>query len=628
MRISCKFKRTASAIAGVITCASIVAGCAQEPVRTGGVSGQILNEMDKGAQRAKARESDAVNQALLPPLRMELPQSQGKPIEGRFDLNVNNAPAKEVFLSIVSGTRYSMLVHPDVAGSISVNLKDVSLSEALEAIREIYGYEYKIDGSRVYIQAAGMQTRVFQVNYLVGARQGRSDMRVTAGSSGIATGGTTAAPAGTASAPATFPGQQVAAPAAPGGVPGPPSLSPNASGALGGMAADATRMSTVQTTDFWAEVAYAIRTIVGTGEGRNIVISPQSGVVVVRAMPQELRSVAALLKAMQISVERQVMLEAKIIDVTLNQAYQSGINWAGFNFKQGIAAGFSSGLGGASNSLGPTGSLAGSTAGSSSGSSSTFTVNGLNAPGPSSAGGIVVGASGVAGGVFGLAVQTQNFASLLQFLESQGSVQVLSSPRVATLNNQKAVLKVGTDQPYVTSITVIPGTSTGGVVTPTAIAPYISNLFSGISLDVTPQIDESGNISLHIHPLVTSVIPKSVGFSLVGVGAQSVDVAAINVSESDTMVRTTDGNIVVLGGLMKVELNAGRSGIPGLADAPLIGGAFRNSSTDTIKRELVILIKPTIIESDKNWEQDIKDTGARMQRMEIEPRAGQVDRKQ
>ena len=608
-------------IAGVLACALIAAGCSQEPVRTSGVSGQIQGEIDKGAQRAKPRESDAVNQALLPPLRMDLPPVQGRPIESRFDLNVNNAPAREVFLSIVSDTRYSMLVHPDVVGSISVNLKDVSLAEALESIREIYGYEYRIDGSRVYIQPSGLQTRVFQVNYLIGARQGRSDMRVTAGSSGIVVSAT--------QAQQQQQQPQQSQPQVPGTLAsGPPSLTPNTGGALGGLGSDATRMSTVQTTDFWAEVAYAIRTIVGTGEGRNIVISPQSGVVVVRAMPQELRSVAALLKAMQVSVERQVMLEAKIIDVTLNQAYQSGINWAGFNFRQGVAAGFSSGLGGAVNSLGPSGNLSGSTAGSSAGSSSSFNVSGMTAPGTPALGGAVAGSTGVAGGVFGLAVQTKNFASLLQFLESQGSVQVLSSPRVATLNNQKAVLKVGTDQPYVTSITVIPGTSTGGVVTPTSVAPQISNLFSGISLDVTPQIDESGNISLHIHPLVTSVIPKSVGFTLVGVGAQSVDVAAINVSESDTMVRTSDGNIVVLGGLMKVELSAGRSGIPGLGDAPLIGGAFRNSSTDTIKRELVILIKPTIIESDKNWEQDIKETGDRMRHMEIEPRAGQVDRKQ
>ena len=598
--------------AGLILMASIAAGCSQEPVRAARVDDQFIGEMDKSAQRAKPKDSDAVNQALLPPLRLELPQAQGKPIEARFDLNVNNAPAREVFLSIVAGTRYSMLVHPDVTGSISVNLKDVSLAEALDAIREIYGYEYRIDGSRVYIQPAGLQTRVFQVNYLVGARQGRSDMRVTAGSSGITTGG--AQQAGTTLGAGAAVAQQ--APAITAGVQGPPSLTPNASGALGGLQADATRMSTVQTTDFWAEVAYAIRTIVGSAEGRNVVISPQSGVVVVRAMPQELRSVAALLKAMQLSVERQVMLEAKIIDVTLNSAYQSGINWAGFNFKQGVGAGFSSGLGGVANSLGPTGSLSGSTAGSSAGSSSTFTVNGLTGAAPAAAlGGVAGGATNVAGGVFGLALQTQNFASLLQFLESQGSVQVLSSPRVATLNNQKAVLKVGTDQPYVTSITVVPGLTTGGVVTPTTVAPYISNLFSGISLDVTPQIDGEGNISLHIHPLVTSVTPKSVGFNLVGVGAQSVDVAAINVSESDTMVRTQDGNIVVLGGLMKVELNNGRSGIPGLADVPGVGGAFRNSSTDTIKRELVILIKPTIIESDKSWEQDIQDTRNRMQHL-------------
>ena len=614
---------TTGLIVSVLVSAWLVAGCAQEPVRTNQVSDQILGEMDRGAQRAKPRESDAVNQALLPPLRMELPQAQGKPIEGRFDLNVNNAPAREVFLSIVSGTRYSMLVHPEVSGSLSVNLKDVSLSEALEAIREIYGYEYKIDGSRVYIQPAGLQTRVFQVNYLVGARQGRSDMRVTAGSSGIVSGATTTT--ATTSTLTTTQGAQ-AVPAAPG-MQGPPSLTPNAVGALGGIQSDATRMSTVQTTDFWAEVEYAIRTIVGSGGGRNIVISPQSGVVVVRAMPTELRSVATLLKAMQLSVERQVMLEAKIIDVTLNQAYQSGINWAAFP-TSGIAGGFSSGLGGVANSLGPTGRLSGSTAGSSAGSSSTFNANPGAGSGLATLGGVVGGATGVAGGVFGLAVQTQNFAALLQFLESQGSVQVLSSPRVATLNNQKAVLKVGTDQPYVTSITVVPGLTTGGVVTPTTVAPYISNLFSGISLDVTPQIDGEGNISLHIHPLVTSVTPKSVGFNLIGVGAQSVDVAAINVSESDTMVRTQDGNIVVLGGLMKVELNNGRSGIPGLADAPGIGGAFRNSSTDTIKRELVILIKPTIIESDRNWEQDIQDTRNRMQRMGNDQRTGAADRKQ
>ena len=605
---------------GFAVVALLIAGCAQEPVRTNQVDQQMIGALDRPAQVSKPTEPEAVRQALLPPLRLELPQAQGKPIEGRFDLNVNNAQAREVFLSIVSGTRYSMLVHPDVSGTISVNLKDVSLTEALESIREIYGYEYKFEGSRIYIKPAGLQTRVFHVNYLIGARQGRSDMRVTAGSSGIATGTNTAAQQQAAATTAT-----AAAQSGPSVVHGPPSLSPNATGALGGLQPDATRMSTVQTTDFWAEVDYAIRTIVGTGEGRNIVISPQSGVIVVRAMPRELRSVEQLLKAMQLSVDRQVMLEAKIIDVTLNKAYQSGINWAAFP-TSGIAGGFSSGLGGVANSLAATGALSGSTAGTSAGSSSVFNADPGAGRGAASVGGAVAGASGVAGGVFGLAVQTSNFAALLQFLESQGSVQVLSSPRVATLNNQKAVLKVGTDQPYVTSITVVPGVTSAGVVIPTSVSPQITNIFSGISLDVTPQIDENGNISLHIHPLVTSVGSKAVGFNLAGVGAQSVDVAAINVSESDTMVRTQDGKIVVLGGLMKVELNNGRSGIPGLADAPVIGGAFKNSSSDTIKRELVILIKPTIIDGDKNWDQDIQQSRERMRRMGDDPRSGAAGR--
>ena len=618
MRILCIAGRIVSVLVGVL----IVAGCAQEPMRTKQhVDKQMIGELDKGAQRAKPKEPEAVSQALLPPLRMPLPQAQGKPMEARFDLNVNNAPAREVFLSIVSGTRYSMLVSPEVSGTISVNLKDVSLTEALESIREIYGYEYKIDGSRIYIRPAGLQTRLFHVNYLVGARQGRSDMRVTAGSSGIVTSATTATNATT-----TTPIAQgaVAAAPAPSGEQGPPSLTPNASGALAGIQTDATRMSTVETTDFWGEVEYAIRTIVGTGRGRSIVISPQSGVVVVRAMPQELRSVAALLKAMQVSVDREVILEAKIIDVTLNHAYQAGINWAAFP-TSGIAGGFTSGLGGASNSLGVTGALSGSTVGSTVGTSSNFTANPGAGLGLATLGGTVAGATNVAGGVFGLAVQTRDFASLLQFLQTQGSVQVLSSPRVATLNNQKAVLKVGTDQPYVTSISVIPGVTSAGVVIPTSVSPQISNIFSGVSLDVTPQIDDEGNIALHIHPLVTSVSSKTVGFNLAGIGAQSVDVAAINVSESDTMVRTTDGNIVVLGGLMQVTLNNGHSGIPGLADAPLIGGAFRNTSTDTVKRELVILIRPTIVNSDNDWARDIRDSRNRMEHMDDGRRTGPAD---
>src|SRR5690606_20944119 len=109
-----------------------------------------------------------VNNALLPPLSVEMPAVEDKPPEQRFDLVVSATPVQQVFMAIVSGTRYSMLVHPEVEGSISLNLKDVTVFDALEAIRDMYGYGYKVSGSRIYVRPLTMQTRIFQVNYLTG----------------------------------------------------------------------------------------------------------------------------------------------------------------------------------------------------------------------------------------------------------------------------------------------------------------------------------------------------------------------------------------------------------------------------------------------------------------------------
>src|SRR5262245_48678688 len=154
-----------------------VAACADVPPRTGGVDPAIKSELDATAQRKRATPPAAVNQALLPPLQMEMPDVRGVPLDAKFDLSVQNAPAAQVFHSLVSGTRYSMLLHPGVSGTVSLNLKDVSLREALDAMRELYGYDYKIDGSRIFVQAAGLQTRIFHVNYLTSQRKGMTEVR-------------------------------------------------------------------------------------------------------------------------------------------------------------------------------------------------------------------------------------------------------------------------------------------------------------------------------------------------------------------------------------------------------------------------------------------------------------------
>ena len=140
---------------------------------------KINKEMDAAVTSHEVAKPETVDQALLPPLAVTAAQAENKPQEPKFDLAVNNTPAKQVFMAIVSGTRYSVLVHPDVGGFISLTLKDVTVFDALEAIREMYGYDYKVDGTRIYIQPLTLQTRIFQVNYLTGIRAGTSSLRVT-----------------------------------------------------------------------------------------------------------------------------------------------------------------------------------------------------------------------------------------------------------------------------------------------------------------------------------------------------------------------------------------------------------------------------------------------------------------
>jgi MSHA biogenesis protein MshL len=211
--------------------------------------------------------------------------------------------------------------------------------------------------------------------------------------------------------------------------------------------------------------------------------------------------------------------------------------------------------------------------------------------------------------VFGLAMRTSNFAALIEFLETQGAVQVLSSPRVATINNQKAVLKVGTDEFFVTNVsTVTTTTGTSTQQTPTVtVAPF----FSGILLDVTPKIDENSNIMLHIHPSVSNVTESPRVVDLGGsIPSITLPLAKSTVSETDTIVRVTDGNIVAIGGLMSISVIDNRGGIPGI-NIPLL----RNTDHQKQKRELVILLKPTVLADDRDWEQDLRDTQDRLRRM-------------
>jgi MSHA biogenesis protein MshL len=552
----------------LLTVPVVLLGCgASSPPRHDVVRDKIGDELAQASTQRKSVE--AADKALLAPLTIELPRQEVT--EPRFDLSIVNAPATQVFMAIVSGTRYNMLVGPEVTGTLTVNLKDVTVREALESIRELYGYEFTIKGNRITIQPNTLQTRVYQVNYLASRRQGATELRVT--SSSIAGSGGSAMPGAVPTA---------------GAVPTP----------VSGSSSLTSRVQTNSDTDFWRDLHIALGTIIA-GEGRSVVVNSISGVVVVRGLPRELRSVEQYLKATQLMVERQVMLEAKIIEVQLSEKYQSGVNWSTFNGNNHRAT-FGVAQPGAS--LGPLGTGA------------------LGNPDVSVLPGLAgaVAASSLGSGFVGLALQTANFAALLNFLETQGSVSVLSSPRIATLNNQKAILKVGTDELFVTNITTTVTTSaTGGTLaTPSlTLQPY----FSGISLDVTPQIDEDGNIILHVHPAISTVAEKEKVVDLgETMGLFKLPLASSTVNETDSIVRVQDGNIVAIGGLMTHSQLSNRNGLPGTVNSPA-GALFGQRGSSLEKRELVILLKPTVIHDDRTWVKDLQQSGERLRTFDLPP---------
>jgi MSHA biogenesis protein MshL len=559
---------------------ALAAGCAAPPPPKG-VLPAISSELASAAERKPPARPEALDRALLPPVQMGMPSIAGVDLEPRFDLNVSNAPATQVFMAIVSGTRYSILLHPEVSGAISVSLKDVTVEEALSAIRELYGYDYRVEGTRIFVQPAGMQTRVFQVNYLPGQRRGISDVRVTSGA-------------------VTDTGPQAGTPGSP--TPQTSSIPGSTGSATSSRALETSRVTTQQQSDFWVDLRTALLAIVGPGEGRSVIVTPQSGVVVIRAFPQQLRAVEQYLRATRLSIERQVMLEAKIIQVTLSSEYQAGINWAIFN--RNIGVGQLSSSAGIATQLAPRGTAIGT------GLAGSGLLADTQARSISAATGSFA-ASNPAGAVFGLALQTGSFAALLTFLESQGNVQVLSSPRIATLNNQKAVLKVGTDEFFVTNVSTT--TVTTGSASQTSPSVTVQPFFSGIVLDVTPQIDEASNIILHVHPAVSEVTESTRVVNLGGGNPSiSLPLAKSTVSETDTIVRVSDGNIVAIGGLMSLDVRDQRGGIPGVSDEGP-GRILRNTDRTVLKRELVILLKPTLIVADRNWEQDIEQTRNRLE---------------
>jgi MSHA biogenesis protein MshL len=538
--------------------ALLLAGCSSHLTRDAqtGEAIQQAFELKQGEERGAPPEE--ISQALLPPVQLQLPGvDQRAGMEQRFDVKVRRVRARDFFLSLVEDTPYGMVIDPQVGGYISLDMKNVTVPEVMQVVRSVHGYDYKMHGHTIQVFPNTMHTRLFQVDYLAVKRAGES---LTTSKTG--------------------------------------QISTNSSeGENGGASRNSSAITTSSESDFWASLKTSLSDLIGSEEGRRIAINPQTGMVMVRAMPDELRIVEEYLDASQHTLKRQVILEARILEVALNDAFQSGINWSSLQ-QSGNRTLLGSQVGG----------------GSIFGGSGISNLNGnegiLNPAAPSN---VLGSATSAFGGVFTLAVNTSDFTAFIELLKTQGDVQVLSSPRVSTVNNQKAVIKVGSDEFYVTSIDT-DTTTTAGTGT-TNLSVELEPFFSGVALDVTPQISERGDIVLHIHPAVSEVAEqtKSVTTTL---GTLTLPLAASNIRESDTVIRAANNQVVVIGGLMQNITEDQDASVPLLGDIPLIGGLFSHTKKQTRKSELVILLKPVVVdEGGYAWQQQMERSSGAIREM-------------
>jgi MSHA biogenesis protein MshL len=528
--------------------AFLASACASAPLATAPRTAVRL-EPPQSAPSGRATES----LPLLPAL------SSGGAIAERprrvKDLSVSNQPVALVIRELAEQFGLQYRIDPGVRGYVNTTLRNTTLTEALDAIIP-QGVTYQIENGVLRVGPARIETRIFSMDYVALSRVGTASTIIQRrlGSSGSATG------IGSASG-------------ALGAAVGIGSGSGNVSGG-------ADIISAVSVADAWEEIRVTMEALIfdatpggasnqqtaGSGplgigsvgrpfsrvtpDGRRLIINPMAGTITVSAFPAQLEQVEISIRSFEASIQRQVLIEAKIVEVNLDRSFEFGIDW-------NVVA--NSPLGG----KGAIGVKVNSSTGATPATSNVeFTL------------------SGGAGSI----------TAMLNALDSQGDVRVLSSPRVSALNNQRAVFDVTTGE-IVFNVTQTPISNPGGLVTfVSQVTPQQVSV--GIVLDVLPQIGADNTVTMNIRPVVTSVRNTA---TFTGPDGTVFQAPVIDTRESDTMARLRAGETIIIGGLMQTRREKVQSGIPGLRSIPLLGRLFTSYRDVDRKAELVIFLTPTII---------------------------------
>lgn len=476
---------------------------------------------------------DHVQQALLPKTNFRKNLSPKK----RFDIKANASPVGAFFSSISVASGINVVVDPSITGTVTLNMQDVTVDEILRALRDTYGYDFRSTAYGYRVNAKSLQSRIFSLDYLKVKREGTAEIKISG--NGLV------------------------------------DIDGDDDSDSQSVSSEAAQIITTSTSNFWENIKSLLTEMVGNEQGRQVIIDANAGIIMIKAFPSEIAAIEEFLNTVQQSVQRQVVIEAKILEVQLSDGYEQGISWDTFGAGVGADATFGN-------------------------SGRPFTVDlakdSTNTHPDDDQYGI--------GGIFSMSFNYKNdFAGAIRLLKTQGDVKVLSSPRISTVNNQKAVIKVGIDEYFVTDVssTTTATSNTTNQTPEVTLTPF----FSGIALDVTPQIGANDTITLHVHPSVTEVITQNKNLSIFG-ETLSLPLALSSVRESDSIIRAKDNQVVVMGGLLSNRTTDYEARVPVLSSLPVIGELFVQKQQVYEKIELVILLKPMIMEQPE-WNQALED---------------------
>lgn len=517
--------------------AIVVVGCvpAAKKLPTDSVTSPSLTDLPKEKRLEE-----------LPVLQLE--EKVKKPESPRvYSIFVRDADIRDILQGFSKESKVNIIVDPDVSGKVTIDLEDVTMAQAMDALLTPMGLEYRVDSGFIRVSKPKAITRIFRLNYILTRRKGERDLSTSVGST---TGGG-AGGAGLAAGKSEVKGEDTQ------------DIFQEIEISLVAIGLKSTGMAGAQGGG-GAGASLSIITTLPPGVKGLFSINRQAGIILVTAFPEVIAKVGELLEAVEGTIQRQVLIQTKIVEVFLNDEFRYGINYD-------MLFGSRSTTG---NRRPPAASF-----GQSMKADRTLLPN------------IARDISSVAG-FFQFTLRTGDIEPIVEALSIQGDVNVISSPKISTLNNQTAIIRVGQQKTFFSVSTTTQSAGTGLITSSTVDKDTIT---VGVTLDVTPQISQDGFITMNIHPSVT----EQVGETSVSTPTSSATAPILDVRETDTVIRVKDGETIAIGGLMQDKKNLNENQVPILGKIPGLSFLFKEVDNKKSKRDMVIFLTPTILVGDR-----------------------------